>query len=106
MTPIHILILTAVFFAIIRYTGDVIQADTNAAINIRVRGQDKQITRYMLASEVQAILVDRTVRYLHSIGHSVATALSLGWLIPKFKTIALKCESNYHPQGYVGTLKL
>ncbi len=83
----------------IRYTGDVIQADLNAAINIRIRGQDKQITRYMGSSEVQAILIDRTVRYLHSIGHSVATAVLLGWLPSKFKTIALKCESKYHPQG-------
>ena len=83
----------------IRYTGDVIQADMNAAINIRARGQDKQITRYMLSGEVQAILVDRTVRYLHSIGRSVTAALLLGWLNPKFKTAALKCESKYHPQG-------
>ncbi|MBO3459270.1 zinc ribbon domain-containing protein [Aetokthonos hydrillicola Thurmond2011] len=81
------------------YTGDVIQADLNAAINIRFRGQDKQITLYMRASEVQAVLIDRTVRYLASIGHSVATALDLGWLHSKFKTIAIQCEEKYHLQG-------
>ncbi|WP_202895728.1 transposase [Iningainema tapete] len=83
----------------IRYTGDVIQADWNAAINVRVRGQDNQITRYMRSSEVEAILVGRTVQYLHSIGYSVAAALLLGWLPSKFKTTALKYESKYYPQG-------
>ncbi|MEC4813428.1 MAG: zinc ribbon domain-containing protein [Scytonema sp. PMC 1069.18] len=83
----------------IRYMGDVIQADWNAAINIRVRGQDKQITRYMRFSEVQAILVGRTVQYLHSIGYSVSAALDLGWLSSKFKTNALEYESKYYPQG-------
>lgn len=83
----------------IRYTGDVIQADLNAAINIRVRGQDNQITRYMRTSEVEAILVGRTVQYLHSIGYSVAAALLQGLLLPKFKTTALKYEDKYYPQG-------
>ncbi|MBR8832477.1 MAG: transposase [Stigonema ocellatum SAG 48.90 = DSM 106950] len=84
----------------IRYTGDVIQADWNASINIRIRGQDKQITRYMRSSEVQTILVGRTVQYLHSIGYSVAAALDLGLLPSKFKTTALEYESKYYPQGW------
>lgn len=83
----------------IRYTGDVIQADWNAAINVRVRGQDNQITRYMRSGEVEAILVGRTVQYLHSIGYFVAAALLLGWLPSKFKTTALEYESRYYPQG-------
>lgn len=83
----------------IRYTGDVIQADLNAAINIRVRGQDNQITRYMRFGEVEAILVGRTVQYLHSIGYSVTDALNSGWLLPKFKAKSLKYESEYYPQG-------
>lgn len=83
----------------IRYAKDVIQADLNAAINVRIRGQDNQITRYMRSSEVEAILVGRTVQYLHSIGYSVSDALSFGWLLPKFKTKALKYESEYYPQG-------
>ena len=81
----------------IRYTGDVIQADWNAAINVRLREQDNQITRYMRSSEVEAILVGRTVQYLHSIGYLVTEALDRGWLLPKFKTTALKYESEYYP---------
>ncbi|MBW4499567.1 MAG: hypothetical protein KME57_08350 [Scytonema hyalinum WJT4-NPBG1] len=80
----------------IRYTGDVVQSDYNAAINTCNRGTDDEITRYMKSGEVLAVLMDRTVRYLHSIGTSVQTALALGWLLPKFKTIAVKCESKYH----------
>ncbi|MUG98866.1 hypothetical protein F7734_43870 [Scytonema sp. UIC 10036] len=53
----------------------------------------------MRASEVLAVLMDRTVRYLDSIGHSVATALLLGCMPSKFKTIALKCEAKYHLYG-------
>lgn len=82
-----------------RYTGDVIQADWNAAINIRIRGQDNQITRYMRSGEVETILIGRTVQYLHSIGCSVMEALDLGWLLSKFKVKALKYESEYYPQG-------
>lgn len=90
----------------IRHTGDVIQADLNAAINIRNRGQDKHLTKYMTSTEVQAVLVDRTVRYLLSIGQSVSTALQFGWLLPKFKKVALACESKLSPAGVAGTLKL
>lgn len=52
----------------IRYTGDVIQADLNAAINICVREQDNNITRYMRSGDVETVLLNRTVRYLASIG--------------------------------------
>lgn len=90
----------------IRYRSDVIQADLNAAINIRVRGQDNQITRYMRSGEVEAILVGRTVQYLHSIGYSVTDALNFGWLLPKFKAKSLKYESEYYPLSLAGTLKL
>lgn len=83
----------------IRYTGDVIQADWNAAINVRVREQDNQITRYMRSGEVETILVNRTVQYLHSIGYSVTEALNFGWLLTRFKAKALKYESEYYPQG-------
>lgn len=83
----------------IRYTGDVIQADLNAAINIRVRGTDNNITRYMKSDNVESELLTRTVRYLASIGKSVADALNLGWLLPKFKVKALKLEAEYHRLG-------
>ncbi|NMG07897.1 zinc ribbon domain-containing protein [Brasilonema sp. UFV-L1] len=83
----------------IRYTGDVIQADLNASINIRIRGTDNNITRYMKSSDVESELLTRTVRYLASIGSSVTDALNLGWLLPKFKAKALKLEDKYHSQG-------
>ncbi|WP_339381342.1 zinc ribbon domain-containing protein [Brasilonema sp. UFV-L1] len=83
----------------IRYTGDVIQADLNAAVNIRVRGTDNNITRYMKSGDVESELLTRTVRYLASISSSVTDALNLGWLLPKFKAKALKLETQYHPQG-------
>ncbi len=82
----------------IRYTGDVIQADLNAAINIRIRGTDNNITQYMKSSEVESELLARTVRYLASIGKSVTDALNLGWLLPKFKASSLKLEAQYHRQ--------
>ncbi|BAY48592.1 transposase [Scytonema sp. HK-05] len=83
----------------IRYTGDVIQADLNASINICIRGTDNNITRYMKASDVESEFLTRTVRYLVSIGKSVTDALNLGWLVPKFKAKALKLEDEYHSQG-------
>jgi IS605 OrfB family transposase len=83
----------------IRYTGDVISSDLNAAINIRTRGTDNNITRYMNRRDVESELLARTVRYLASIGKSVTDALDLGWLLPKFKAKASLIEAQYHPQG-------
>ncbi len=83
----------------IRYTGDVVQADWNAAVNICIRGQDNKITRFMKVSEVETELLIRTVRYLISLGVSVTNAIERGWLLPKFKTKALKLEVKYHRRG-------
>ncbi|NES82797.1 MAG: transposase [Moorea sp. SIO2B7] len=83
----------------IRYTGDYIQADLNAAINICIRGQDNKITRWLKASEVETELIARTVRYLVELGVSVTLAVQRGWLLPKFKAKALKQETKYHRQG-------
>ncbi|KYC37780.1 hypothetical protein WA1_04495 [Scytonema hofmannii PCC 7110] len=80
----------------IRYTGDVIQADWNASINICIRATDNNITRYMKSGDVESELLTRTVGYLASIGKSVTDALNLGWLKPKFKAKALKLEEKYH----------
>ncbi|KYC41061.1 hypothetical protein WA1_23375 [Scytonema hofmannii PCC 7110] len=79
-----------------RFTGDVLHADVVAAINICNREQDNQITRSMKSLEVEAILIDRTVQYLHSIGCSVSDALDRGWLPTKFKVKALNYESEYY----------
>ena len=83
----------------IRFTGDVIQADQNAAMNILHRGSDAEITRWMKYAEVRRMLIRRTVRYLASIGKTVTEALNLNWLSSKFRTEALSLEAEYHRQG-------
>ncbi len=82
-----------------RYTGDVLQADKNAALNICRRGSDTEITRWMKYDKVRSILVERTVRYLGSIGTTVAEALDLDWLSSKFKAEAIVCEARLSPHG-------
>lgn len=82
-----------------RYTGDVLQADYNAAKNILHRGTDAELSRYMRKEQVESVLMNRTVRYLHLIGHSVQEALDLGWLNSKFKRLALETECRYLQQG-------
>ncbi|XWK87524.1 MAG: IS200/IS605 family accessory protein TnpB-related protein [Phormidium sp.] len=83
----------------IRISGDVIQSDKNAAVNILHRGSDTEITKWMKYTEVRRILLLRTVRYLASIGKTVTDALDLGWLNSKFKAEALRLEVEYHRQG-------
>ena len=63
-----------------RFDGVVLQADHNAAKNILARGTDKEISRYMNKTEVQAVLLRRTARFLRSMGLSLADAVELGWL--------------------------
>ncbi|NET83892.1 MAG: transposase [Moorea sp. SIO1F2] len=73
------------------FDGVVLQADYNAAKNILVRGTDKEITRYMNKTEVQAVLLRRTARFLKGMGLSLLDAVELGWLDPKHsKTKAFK----------------
>ena len=73
-----------------------IQADRNAAVNILQRGFDNEITRYQKYVEVRKVLILRTIRYLASIGKTVAESLDLGWLHSKFKAEALRFEAEYH----------
>ncbi|NET85420.1 MAG: transposase [Moorea sp. SIO1F2] len=77
-----------------RYTGVVLQADQNAALNIMHRGSDTEITRWMKYADVRRVLLLRTVRYLASDGKTVTEALNLGWLNSKFKTEALRLEAS------------
>ncbi|MDJ0620501.1 MAG: zinc ribbon domain-containing protein [Calothrix sp. MO_192.B10] len=72
----------------IRFTGDVLQADLNAARNILVRGADKDITRFMRKEEVQAVLIRRTACFLKGLGLTLVEAVELGWL--DFKHIKSK----------------
>ncbi|MDJ0738055.1 MAG: zinc ribbon domain-containing protein [Nostocaceae cyanobacterium] len=67
----------------IRFTGDVLQADLNAARNILARGTDKEISRYMRKEQVQAVLLRRTACFLKGLGLSLVDAVKLGWLDPK-----------------------
>ena len=83
----------------IRYTGDVMQADKNAATNVLHRGSDGEITRWMKYAEVRQILIRRTVRYLAAIGKSVADALELGWLNSKFRVEAIDLEADITQRG-------
>ena len=48
----------------IRYTGDVIQADYNAAMNILERDNDKEITRFTPYQTVKKILLKRTACFV------------------------------------------
>ena len=48
----------------IRYTGEVLQADYNAAMNILSRDNDKDINRYMPYQEVKKILLQRTACFI------------------------------------------
>ncbi|NEO71366.1 zinc ribbon domain-containing protein [Moorena sp. SIO3H5] len=74
-----------------RFNGVVLQADHNAAKNILDRGTDFEITRYMNKTEVQAVLLRRTARFLEGMGLSLVDAVELGWLDRKHtKTKAFK----------------
>ncbi|NEP51537.1 MAG: transposase [Moorea sp. SIO3C2] len=74
-----------------RFNGVVLQADHNAAKNILDRGTDKDISRYTTRTEVQAVLLRRTARFLKGMGLSLTDAVELGWLDPKHtKTQAFK----------------
>ncbi|NEQ88879.1 MAG: transposase, partial [Moorea sp. SIO2I5] len=65
------------------FDGVVLQADYNAAKNILARGTDKEITRYTSRTEVQAVLLRRTARFLKGMGLSLIDAVELGWLDSK-----------------------
>ena len=48
----------------IRYTGEVVQADYNAAMNILARDNDKDINRFMPYQKVKEILLQRTACFI------------------------------------------
>ncbi|KYC35163.1 transposase [Scytonema hofmannii PCC 7110] len=68
-----------------RHTGVVVQSDCNAAKTVLHRGTDRDITRYMGASQVQAVLLRRTAMFLKLEGKSLEDAVKLGWLDPKHR---------------------
>ena len=87
----------------IRFTGDVLQSDFNASLNIRARYDDSRIRLYMTSDDVRRVLMDSTVRYLHSIGETVASAIRNGWLASKFhfEAISLEASITHRGCGYV-----
>ena len=90
----------------ISFTGVVLQADWNAAMNILHRGTDAEINRWMKYAEVRKVLLLRTIRFLASVNKTVTEALDEGWLSSKFKVEALKLEAMESPSGVEGTVKL
>jgi IS605 OrfB family transposase len=51
----------------IRYTGDVVQADYNAAMNILARDKDKEINRFTPFWKVKEILLQRTACFVEKL---------------------------------------
>lgn len=89
----------------IRITGDVLQSDYNASLNIRNRYDDPRIRQYMNSDDVRKVLLDDTIRYLHSIGETVASAIRNNWLAKKFhfEAISLEASTTHRGCGYVET---
>lgn len=71
------------------YDRVVFQSDYNAAKNVLHRGLDKEITRFMKYTEVQAVLLRRTALFLSAMGLTLLDAINLGWLDVKHK----KCQA-------------
>ncbi|WP_166482670.1 transposase, partial [Scytonema sp. UIC 10036] len=65
------------------FDGDVWQADKNAALVIQNRASDFEITRFMKKEQVHKILLERTALFLADNGHSLESAVSMGWLDEK-----------------------
>lgn len=65
------------------YLGTVIQSDINAAINIKNRALDSEITRFMKKELVHQILLNRTKEFLNKLGYTLETAVYMGWLDKK-----------------------
>ena len=64
-------------------------ADHNAALAVRHRVTDEVITRFMPYKEVQAVLLERTARFLSTMGLTLQDAVNRGWLDIKHA----KCEA-------------
>jgi hypothetical protein len=65
------------------FDGEVIQADYNAAQNIKYRDNDPLIHRYMRWNDVHSVLMQRTASFLLEMDLTIEDALSQGWLDSK-----------------------
>lgn len=57
----------------------------NAAINIKNRALDSEITRFMKKEVVHKILLNRTAQFLSELGYTLETAVYMGWLDSKLE---------------------
>ncbi|MUG95007.1 transposase [Scytonema sp. UIC 10036] len=71
------------------FDGVVFHADHNAALNVRHRITDEVITQFMPYKQVQAVLLERTARFLNAKGLTLRDAVDLHWLDIKHT----KCEA-------------
>lgn len=62
------------------FDGVVLQSDHNAALNVRYRMTDSLITQFMPYKQVQAVLLERTARFLNAMGLTLQDAVDLHWL--------------------------
>lgn len=62
------------------FDGMKLQADCNAAVNLRQRKDDAEITRYMRYDAVQKILIRRTASFLAQMDLTLEAAVNRGWL--------------------------
>ncbi|MUG99185.1 transposase [Scytonema sp. UIC 10036] len=62
------------------FDGVVFQSDHNAAINLRHRMTDSAITQFMPYKQVQAVLLERTARFLNAMGLTLQDAVDRLWL--------------------------
>ena len=65
------------------FDGEVLQADSNASMNVKNRLTDTEISRYQKAETVQKILLKRTASFLASMGLTIDDAVTRGWLHSK-----------------------
>lgn len=68
------------------FDGVVFHADHNAAMSVKHRVTDEVITRFMPYTEVQAVLLERTARFLSAMGLTLQDAVDRGWLDVKHTT--------------------
>lgn len=71
------------------FDGVVFHADHNAALNVKHRVTDQVITRFMPYTQVQAVLLERTARFLSAMGLTLQDAVDRGWLDIKYT----RCEA-------------
>ena len=75
----------------ISYQGVILQSDINAAINIKNRALDSEITRFMKKEVVHRILLNRTAQFLDNLGYTLEAAVYMRWLDSKH---LLKVKTN------------